>query len=27
VRTAKETFAVVLTRTKSGEYRASQVAR
>jgi len=27
VRTAKETFAVVLTRTKSGEYRASQLAR
>jgi TonB family protein len=27
VRTAKETFAVVLTRTKSGEYRATQLAR
>jgi len=27
VRTAKETFAVVLTRTKSGDYRASQLAR
>ncbi len=27
VRTAKETFAVVLTKTKSGEYRASQLAR
>jgi len=27
VRTAKESFAVVLTRTKSGEYRATQLAR
>jgi TonB family protein len=27
IRTAKETFAVVLTRTKSGDYRASQLAR
>ncbi|HEY5950333.1 MAG TPA: energy transducer TonB, partial [Kofleriaceae bacterium] len=27
VRTAKETFAVVLTRTKSGDYRATQLAR
>ncbi len=27
VRTAKESFAVVLTRTKSGDYRASQLAR
>jgi len=27
VRTAKEAFAVVLTRTKSGEYRATQLAR
>jgi len=27
VRTAKETFAIVLTRTKSGDYRASQLAR
>ncbi|HEU0036760.1 MAG TPA: TonB family protein [Kofleriaceae bacterium] len=27
VRTAKETFAVVLTRTKSGDYRATQIAR
>jgi hypothetical protein len=27
VRTAKEAFAVVLTRTKSGEYRANQLAR
>lgn len=27
VRTAKETFAIVLTRTKSGEYRATQLAR
>lgn len=27
VRTAKETFAVVLTRTTSGEYRATQLAR
>jgi TonB family protein len=27
VRTAKETFAVVLTRTNSGEYRATQLAR
>ncbi len=27
IRTAKETFAVVLTRTKSGDYRASQIAR
>jgi TonB family protein len=27
VRTAKEAFAVVLTRTKSGDYRATQIAR
>jgi hypothetical protein len=27
LRTAKESFAVVLTRTKSGEYRATQLAR
>ena len=27
VRTAKESFAVVLTRTKSGDYRATQLAR
>ncbi len=27
IRTAKESFAVVLTRTKSGEYRATQLAR
>ena len=27
VRTAKEAFAVVLTRTKSGDYRATQLAR
>jgi len=27
VRTAKETFAVVLTKTKSGDYRATQLAR
>jgi TonB family protein len=27
VRTQKETFAIVLTRTKSGEYRATQLAR
>jgi TonB family protein len=27
IRTAKEAFAVVLTRTKSGEYRATQLAR
>ncbi|MBS1121042.1 MAG: hypothetical protein H6Q90_3270 [Deltaproteobacteria bacterium] len=27
IRTAKETFAVVLTRTKSGDYRATQIAR
>ncbi len=27
VRTAKEQFAVVLTRTKSGDYRATQLAR
>jgi TonB family protein len=27
VRTAKESFAIVLTRTKSGEYRATQIAR
>jgi TonB family protein len=27
VRTAKETFAIVLTRTKSGDYRATQLAR
>src|SRR5262249_48734436 len=27
VRTAKEAFAVVLSRTKSGEYRATQLAR
>jgi hypothetical protein len=27
VRTTKEAFAVVLTRTKSGEYRATQLAR
>jgi len=27
VRTEKETFAVVLTQTKSGEYRATQLAR
>jgi len=27
IRTAKESFAVVLTRTKSGEYRATQIAR
>ena len=27
VRTTKEAFAIVLTRTKSGEYRATQLAR
>jgi hypothetical protein len=27
VRTAKESFAVVLTRTPSGDYRATQLAR
>jgi hypothetical protein len=27
IRTAKESFAVVLTRTKSGDYRATQLAR
>jgi hypothetical protein len=27
VRTEKETFAVVLTQTKSGDYRATQLAR
>jgi hypothetical protein len=27
VRTAKEAFAVVLSRTKSGDYRATQLAR
>jgi hypothetical protein len=27
LRTAKETFAVVLTRTKSADYRATQLAR
>jgi len=27
VRTAKETFAIVLTRTMSGDYRATQLAR
>jgi hypothetical protein len=27
IRTAKEAFAVVLTKTKSGDYRATQLAR